>query len=384
VSDRVINITKPKFDEEEIALVRECLESGWVTQGPLTKRFEKAFAERHKTPHALATTSCTAALHLAVMALEIKPGDEVIVPAFTWVTSAHCAEYAGAKAVFADIELETFNLDPRAFEAAITPATKAVVVVHLFGLAARMDEIMAIAKKRGIAVIEDAACATGTEYDGVPVGGFGDAGCFSFHPRKVITTGEGGMVTTGSDDIAMRVGALRNHGASSNLSWGPDSMSKPYYMANFNHLGYNLRLSDIQAAVGLAQMNKLSGLLAERRMRAERYDSLLAGIDEIAIPSVPDKCGHTYQSYVIRLRKGDMGRRNRMMEHLAGKNIQTRPGTHAVHMLGYYKGKYNIRPEAYPKAMEAEEKTITLPNFPGMTDEDQDLVISVLKDSLAL
>lgn len=382
MTDRVISLTGPKFDEEEVALVRECLESGWVTQGPLTKRFEKAFADRHKTPHALATTSCTAALHLAVMALGVKPGDEVIVPAFTWVTSAHCAEYVGAKAVFADIELETCNIDPLAFEAAITPATKAVVVVHLFGLAARMDEIMAIARKRGIAVIEDAACAVGTEYNGAPIGNLGDVGCFSFHPRKVITTGEGGMVTSGSDDIATKVGVLRNHGASANLSWGADSMSKPYYMASFNHLGYNLRLSDIQAAVGLAQMNKLSGLLAERKMRAERYDRLLGGMDEITTPFVPDKCGHTYQSYVIRLRKGDVGRRNRVMEHLASKNIQTRPGTHAVHMLGYYKEKYNIRPEAHPKAREAEEMTITLPIFPGMTDKDQDMVISALKGAL--
>ena len=163
--------------------------------------------------HALATTSCTAALHLAAMALDLKAGDEVVVPAFTWVTSAHCAEYVGASAVFADIDLATYNLDPAAFAAAITPRTKAVVAVHLFGLAAPMDEIRSIAHRHGLAIIEDAACAIGTTYKDKPVGGLADIGCFSFHPRKIVTTGEGGAVTTQDDEIASAVGSLRNHGA---------------------------------------------------------------------------------------------------------------------------------------------------------------------------
>ena len=209
----MLPITAPHFDDRELALVKQCLDSGWVTQGPLTAAFEQAFARRHHATHALATTSCTAALHLATLALGLGPGDEVVVPAFTWVTSAHSAEYVGAQAVFADIDPSTFNLCPEAFERAITPRTKAVVAVHLFGKAAPMKEIMAIARRHGVAVIEDAACGVGTTYDGQPVGTIGDLGCFSFHPRKVITTGEGGMVTTNDGTLADRVKHLRNHGA---------------------------------------------------------------------------------------------------------------------------------------------------------------------------
>ena len=195
-----MKLTAPKFDESEIELLRACLDSGWVTQGPMTRRFEELIAARHGVKHALATTSCTAALHLAATALGLKAGDEVVVPAFTWVTSAHCAEYVGARAVFADIDLATYNLDPAALAAAITPRTKAVVAVHLFGLAAPMDEILSIARRHDLVIIEDAACAIGTTYKGKPVGGLADVGCFSFHPRKIVTTGEGGAVTTKDDE----------------------------------------------------------------------------------------------------------------------------------------------------------------------------------------
>ena len=236
----MMNLTFPQFDGDELKLLGECLDSRWVTQGPFTKKFEGLFAARHKVKHALATTSCTAALHLATLALDLKPGDEVIVPALTWVTSAHAAEYVGARAVFAEIEADTYNLDPKAFAAAITPRTRAVMVVHLFGLAARIDEILDVARKNKVAVIEDAACAVGTTYGGRPVGSFGDVGCFSFHPRKVITTGEGGMVTTEDDGLAKRVASQRNHGAT-----GPGPLqdpTRPYHMGTFNMLGFNLRV----------------------------------------------------------------------------------------------------------------------------------------------
>lgn len=376
-----MNLTAPSFDERELNLLRQTLASGWVTQGPMTSEFERLFAARHALKHALATTSCTAALHLSTLALGLKAGDEVIVPAFTWVTSAHSAEYVGAKAVFADVELETFNLDPAALEIAITPSTRAIVVVHLFGLAAKMDEILAIARRRSLAVIEDAACAVGTTYGGRSVGALGDIGCFSFHPRKVITTGEGGMVTTARDDLAARVKSFRNHGAT-----GPapgDDPAKPYVMSTFNALGYNLRLSDIQAAVGVAQMAKLDDLLAERRARALRYTEALASVDELAAPTEPSRCGHTYQSYVIRVRKGGRARRNAIMDVLARENIQTRPGTHAAHRLGYYADKYGLQPGEFPRAAECEDTTITLPIFPGMTNSDQDRVVGLLKRSLA-
>jgi perosamine synthetase len=365
-----MNITEPHFNEEEIRLIEEVLNSRWVTQGPKTAEFESLFASRHRLQYALATTSCTSALHLSTLALQLQPGDEVVVPAFTWLTSAHSAEYVGAKAVFADVDLVTFNLDPTALEAAITPRTRAIVVVHLFGKAAPMDEIMAIAQRQKLAVIEDAACAVGTTYKGVPIGAIGDLGCFSFHPRKVITTGEGGMVTTNRKDLADRVKSLRNHGATGPAS-GADPC-KPYTMSTFDMLGFNLRMSDIQAAVGVAQMAKLDRLLAERRRLALRYSELLAGTEEIIVPT--DDPGHTYQSYVIQLAANDRERRNLIMEHLAKLNIQTRPGTHAVHRLGYYVNKYGLKPEQFPNACKAEDASITLPIFPGMTDDQQQFV----------
>ncbi len=374
-----MNIAEPYFDEDEIRLVEEALNSKWVTQGPKTAEFERLFASRHQLQHALATTSCTAALHLSTLALQLQPGDEVVVPAFTWVTSAHSAEYVGAKAVFADVDLSTFNLDPAALEAAITPRTRAIVVVHLFGKAAPMDEIMAIARRHNLAVIEDAACAVGTTYKGRPIGAIGDLGCFSFHPRKVITTGEGGMVTTNRKDLADRVKCLRNHGATG-PAFGADP-SKPYTMSTFDMLGFNLRMSDIQAAVGVAQMAKLDRLLAERRRLALRYSELLAGIGEVILPT--DDPGHTYQSYVIRLAANDREKRNAIMERLAELKIQTRPGTHAVHRLGYYVNKYGLKPEQFPNACRAEDTTITLPIFPGMTDDQLKFVVDNIRANLA-
>jgi perosamine synthetase len=372
-----MNLSEPSFDETEIEMLRSCLASKWVTQGPLTERFENLIAKRHGVKHALACTSCTAALHLATLALKLGPGDEVIVPAFTWVTSAHSAEYVGARPVFVDIDLTTFNIDPHALDAAITPRSRAIMAVHLFGLAAPMDEINAIAKKRNIPVIEDAACAIGTTYKGVPVGGIGDVGCFSFHPRKAVTTGEGGAVTSNRDDIAARVRSQRNQGATGLPDPGAEAPG-PWTMATFNDLGFNLRLSDIQAAVGVAQMAKLDRMLAERRRLGRRYSELLAPVNSIAKPTGGDSEGHAFQSYVIRILEGGRKRRNDVMAALAAQEIQTRPGTHAVHRLGYYKNKYSLRPEQFPNAALAEDTTISLPVFPNMTEDDQHKVIDVI------
>lgn len=378
--NKELQLTFPSFDETEIDALRQCLDSKWVTQGPMVRQFEQAVAKAHQVPHALATTSCTAALHLATLALGLGPGDEVIVPAFTWVTSAHSAEYVGAKAVFCDVDLNTFNIDPAALEAAITPRTKAVVVVHLFGLAAPMREILAITRPRQIKVIEDAACAIGTRYAGKPVGGHGDVGCFSFHPRKVVTTGEGGAVTTADDKLAAIVASVRNHGAAPDPAHAAGPF-RPWNMSLFERIGFNLRLSDIQAAVGVAQMRKLDTLLAERYHRAMRYQELFSTLDGVVRPSIPPDCGHTFQSYVVRI-PGGRPRRNRIMEHLQAANIQTRPGTHAVHRLGYYKNRYGHVAEDFPNAVLAEDTTITLPIFPGMTDAEQDHVVREFKGGL--
>ena len=373
----MIKITEPLFDEEEVRLVREVLQSKWVTQGPKTAEFERLFGEHHHAKHAYATTSCTAALHLATLSLGLGPGDEVIVPALTWVTSAHAAEYVGARAVFADVDLATFNIDVASLRAALTPRTRAIVVVHLFGKAAPMDEILEIASERGIAVIEDAACATGTKYRDRHVGTIGDIGCFSLHPRKVITTGEGGVITTERDDLAQKVLSLRNHGATGPAP-GADP-NRPYTMSTFNMLGFNLRLSDIQAAVGIAQMAKLQGLLQERRGLALRYQELLSGCRGVIVPE--DDPGHTYQSFVIRMASRDRKERNALMDQLLASGIQTRPGTHAVHRLGYYSSKYNIAADAFPNAALAEDTSITLPIFPGMCDHEQQLVVRIVRDA---
>ena len=377
----MINITEPSFDETEIEMVRAALGSKWVTQGPMTERFEALIAANQKAAFAMACTSCTAALHLATMALGLKPEDEVIVPAFTWITSAHSAEYVGARAVFADIDLATFNIDPKALEAAITPRTKAVVAVHLFGLAAPMDEIRALCAPRGIRIIEDAACAIATTYKGEPVGAMGDLGCFSFHPRKVVTTGEGSAVTTNDPALAAAVKSLRNHGATG-LPPADAEPHGPWTMANFDRIGYNLRLSDIQAAVGVAQMGKLERLVADRRATAKRYTEMLYGVNDLILPVAGEVEGHTYQSYVIRLAEGGRKRRNAVMSAMALAEMQSRPGTHAVHRQGYYREKYALKAEQFPNAVTAEDTTITLPLVPFMRSSDQERVVEVVRRAL--
>lgn len=377
-----MQITSPCFDEDEIALLQQCLKSGWVTQGPLTERFESLVATRHQARHGIATTSCTAALHLAMLALNIGPGDEVIVPALTWTTTAHAVEYVGARAVFADVRLDSFNMDPDAVAAAITPRTRAVIAVHLFGLAADMGAILPLAKRHNLAVVEDAACAIGTQWNGRPVGTLGAMGCFSFHPRKVITTGEGGLITTQDDGLAEALRVLRNHGATGTPAPTEEEPLGPWTMTLFDRLGFNLRLSDIQASVGIAQMRKLEHLLDERRRLAAGYDRLLGDVPGLIRPVAPvAEPGHTYQSYVVRVAEGGRQRRNHLMARLEANDIQTRPGTHAVHRLGYYRNRYGLRPEDFPLAALAEDTTITLPIFPGMREEEQEQVATILAQS---
>lgn len=372
-------LTQPYFDDAELQKVKECLDSRWVTQGPMTEQFEKLFMQKHGGDYAIAVCNCTAGLHMAMMALGITEGDEVLVPAYTWITSANCIEYVGAKAVLVDVN-ENFNLDHEKMEAAITDRTKAVVVVHEFGRAAEMDEIMKIAERHQLRVIEDCACAIGTTYKGKPVGTFGDIGIFSFHPRKVITTGEGGMCITADETLAKKLDSLRNHGASVNTE--DENFGKPFYMGEYDILGYNLRLSDIQAAVGVAQMDKLNQLLAERKACAEYYLELLKNCDMIKLPENEKDYGPTYQSFVILLKPGMEDTRNRVMIELQKEGIQTKQGTHAVHRLGYYREKYGIKAEDYPVAAYCEDSSITLPIFPGMTRENQEFIVERLLAAL--
>jgi dTDP-4-amino-4,6-dideoxygalactose transaminase len=317
----------------------------------------------------------------------VGPGDEVVVPAFTWVATANVVEYVGARPVFADIDLATFNLDVASLEAAITPRTTAVIPVHEFGLAADMDAVLAVARRHGLRVVEDGACATGTFYRGRHVGTFGDAGCFSFHPRKAITTGEGGMLTTSDPELDRIVRSLRDHGASRS-DRDRHEEGGGYLLAEYPHLGFNFRMTDIQGALGCTQMERADWIQERRRELAARYDELLAEVDWLRTPGAPPGDVHGYQAYVCLFAPEAptldnvvelSGRRNRLMQELEEQGIATRQGTHAVVLTRYYAEKYAIAPERYPAALLADRLTLTLPLFPQMTEEEQDFVVAALQ-----
>lgn len=373
----MIPITKPYFDKEEMKQLQDCLNSGWVTQGPKTEQFEKGFREKQSCEYAVAVSSCTAALHIAMLALDIKAGDEVIVPAFTWITSASCVEYVGADVRFVDVETETMNINPKLLEEAITERTKAIVVVHLFGCSAKMDEIMDIAQRYNLKVIEDCACAIGTTYKGKKVGTIGDIGCFSFHPRKAITTGEGGICSTDNKNLYNRLLQFRNHGA--NPRRRGEEYGMPYYMGIYDELGYNLRMSDIQAAVGVAQLDKLEMLLDDRKRCAKYYVSKLIENDGIMLPNTSKDFGNTYQSFVIMIKSGNRELRNQIMIEFKEKDIQSRPGTICITRTEYNNAKYGNLIGKYPVAEFCEDSSITLPIYPFMKNEEMDMICNVLE-----
>ncbi|WP_420428656.1 DegT/DnrJ/EryC1/StrS family aminotransferase [Kordiimonas sp.] len=383
-----IPIARTSLTEMEINSVLEPLRSGWLVQGTQVAAFEKAWNEFTGSKHSIAVTSCTTALHLSVAALGLGPGDEVIVPAFTWIATANVVEHQGATVVFCDIDLNTFNLDTEALEAAITPRTKGVIPVHLFGLAAEMDAINKIAANAGLWVVEDAACGFGGTYKGRHLGTLGDAGAFSFHPRKSITTGEGGMITVQDDELATRLRRLRDHGAAlSDLQrhLGP----KPYLLADHPDAGYNQRMTDIQGALGRSQMERADDILSERRRLSKVYDQAFAELDWLQTPTVPEGCEHGYQSYPCLFKPEAITldsieriheMRNAWMEKLQQNGVSTRPATHAVHMLSFYANKYGLKVEDFPNAYAAAQCSISLPLFHGLTDEEQAYVIAQVKE----
>jgi perosamine synthetase len=374
---RKIAIALPCLGDEERQELDGPLSSGWLTQGPKVAAFERAFAHRHQVPHAIAASSCTTALHLILAALDIGPGDEVIVPAFTWVATANVVLYCGATPVLADIDPVTFNLDPAEVKRCLTPRTKAIIVVHLFGRCADMAGIAAAAL--GIPLIEDAACAAGAALNGVPAGGLGLAAAFSFHPRKTITTGEGGMVTTKDSALAEKISCLRNHGASLSEEErhnGP----QPYLLPEFNFLGYNYRMTDLQGAVGLAQLAKLDRFIAERRQGAGLYAELLGDIGWLSLPELVK--GHGWQAYVARIDPINAPlKRNQLMERLQAQGVATRPGTHGVHMLGLYQKRFGFTAGDFPAARDADAYSIALPLHNKMSKEDYRYVATALREA---
>ena len=391
-----IPITKTIFGDEEKEAIVKPLETGWVVQGPNVSKFQTMFVEFTGSKYAHATSNCTTALHLGLEAMGITRGDKVIVPSFTYVASANAVEYTGAEVIFCDIDLKTFNINETKLEELIKNdnSIKAIMPVNLFGLCSNMPYIMDLANKYNLKVIEDSACGFDGWIGNKHSGTFGDCGCFSFHPRKSICTGEGGMLITNDEDIANKVSQLKDHGASkSDLQRHKEKGGS--LLPDFTMRGYNYRMTDMQGALGVCQMDKKDYIMNGRREVALKYDEALKDIPQLVTPYIPENYKHGYQSYVCiftdgedisNLSKEQIDRinikRNIFMEKLEDMTIATRQGTHAVHTLGYYKNKNNFKDEDFLMSYAADRLSIALPLYAGMTEEEFDYVITNIKGAL--
>jgi dTDP-4-amino-4,6-dideoxygalactose transaminase len=370
-----IPITKPYITEDEAQAAATAIRSGWIVQGPQVTAFEQAVAAYVGARHAVATTNCTTALHLALLCSGVGPGDEVIVPSFTFIATANVVLHAGATPVFVDIDPRTYNMDPALLEAAITPRTRAIMPVDQIGLAADLDPILEVAARHNLRLIEDAAPAIGATYHGRRVGSISPLTCFSFHPRKSITTGEGGMITTDDDALAARARVLRSHGAS--ISDLARHQAATVMLEEYGELGYNYRMTDIQAAVGIEQLKKVDWILERRRSLGERYTRLLAGIPGITPPYAPAEAPHTYQSYAVRLDPALWPPRDEVMGRMLARGIATRRGVMAIHLEPYYQRRFGRID--LPVTEEATRQTMLLPLYATLTEDEQDAVLDALQ-----
>jgi dTDP-4-amino-4,6-dideoxygalactose transaminase len=365
-----IRLSKPYFSDKQnlMTMIEDILEHGFLVQGSYVAQFEKQVADYLGVDHAVAVSSGTAALHIALVALGVKPGDEVIVPAYTFPATANVVELVGGKPVFVDIDLNTYNIRADHIPKVISPRTKAIIPVHLFGNPSDMDPIMELARAYGLFVVEDAAGALGSEYKRGKCGTIGTLGCFSFHPRKIITTGEGGMVVTKDGLLVEGLRRFRNHGMK---AVGPAlDVVTP---------GFNYRLSEIQAALGLCQVNDLQDRIRERQKLAEYYKNLLEYNLEVSVQQALVSTTVSWQAFVVRVR----GKKNSsIIKRLKEKGIETTIGTYALHVLKFYQKKYHFLPSDYPNAARLYTECLALPFYNGMSLEMIEEVVKALKETI--
>ena len=369
----MIRLSLPYTDGDELDEIRKVLASGYIAQGKKVAEFEELVAKYVGTRFAFATSSATTALHLCLSALSIGPGDEVLVPDFTFPATANVVIQQGARPVLVDVSLATYNINVEDLERKITERSKAIIPVHLFGLPAEMGPILELAGKHDLHVIEDAACALGGQYEEKQCGGLGDLGCFSFHARKVITTGEGGMITTDDEEIAERIGRLRNHGG-----------VREEGRFTFEDAGFNYRMSDINGAVGVAQMRKLDGLLDKRRRNAELLRRRLVPLSEdlklVYLPQEPSASVHTYQSFVLQL-AGPIDR-DSLIAQLGQRGLEATIGTYALHCQPFFQRTFGLVPGELPNSYQAYTHSLAVPFYPQMSEDDIEFVAQSLLEIL--